>query len=61
MSEFVESPSLIVLRRAENVRMTKQSGHEDYSVWIGGSVRAQGGKEHMNLVFDRLTKAEPTP
>lgn len=54
---YVPSPDLMVLKNVNGFLLTKHMMHEDYAVWKGGKVLAQGGERLMKNIFnDRSTK-----
>ncbi|MDW9532286.1 hypothetical protein RWE87_02070 [Sinorhizobium meliloti] len=55
MTEFVGSPEIMTLRTKGTFRLTQQVRHEDYSVWEGGRIIAQGGRPLMERVFTERT------
>jgi len=48
---YVPSPDLMVLHNVNGHLLTKHMNHEDYAVWRGGKVLAQGGKRLMEKLF----------
>src|SRR6478736_966383 len=56
MSAFEPSPALVVHLHEGDYRLTQNPPHEDYSVWRGNKVIAQGGKYLMLSVFNERKK-----
>ncbi|RVH84255.1 hypothetical protein CN074_24985 [Sinorhizobium medicae] len=55
MTQFVTSPELITLKNKGTFRLTQQVRHEDFSVWEGSRILAQGGRALMERVFTERT------
>lgn len=55
MTGFVHSTEILVLKTNGNHRLTRHPRHDDYSVWDGGRVVAQGGHRLMEKVFNERT------
>lgn len=51
MTQFVYSPEILTLETHGTYRLTRHIRHEDYSVWNGGQIIAQGGRPLMERVF----------
>lgn len=52
---YVPSPDLMVLKNANGYLLTKHMNHEDYAIWKGGSVVAQGSSRLMHKIFATRT------
>lgn len=52
MTEFVPSPAMIVVTSHGNLRLTKAPMHDDYNLWQGGKIIAQGGQELLTRLFE---------
>lgn len=48
---YVPSPDLMVLKNENGYLLTKHMNHEDYAIWKGGTVVAQGGQRLMTKIF----------
>lgn len=48
---YVPSPDLMVLKNRNGWLLTKHMNHDDYAVWRGGTVVAQGGERLMTKIF----------
>lgn len=55
LADYVPSPELIVLAHQDNFRLTKARNHEDYVVWEGGRIVAEGGRVLMERIFKERT------
>ena len=49
---YVPSPDLMVLKNQNGFLLTKHMNHEDYAVWRGGKVIAQGSQRLMSGIFE---------
>ncbi|MDX0260494.1 hypothetical protein [Sinorhizobium meliloti] len=56
MTQFVSSPEILTLATHGTYRLTRHPRHEDYSVWDGGRIVAQGGRGLMEKVFKERTE-----
>ncbi|RVE80119.1 hypothetical protein CN227_18660 [Sinorhizobium meliloti] len=54
--DFVPSPEILTLLTNAKFRLVRHPRHEDYSVWEGGRIVAQGGRELMERVFKERTE-----
>lgn len=52
--EFTPSPEILVLQTKSSYRLTRHPRHEDYCVWDGARIIAQGGMFLMQRVFQEL-------
>lgn len=57
---YVPSPDLMVLKNHNGWLLTRHMNHEDYAVWQGGRVIAQGGGRLMGKIFAAKSTQENT-
>lgn len=50
---YVTSPDLMVLKNKNGYLLTKHMMHDDFTVWKGGTVIAQGGERLMTEIFTK--------
>lgn len=56
MTQFISSPEIFTLKTKGTHRLTQQARHDDFSVWDGGRIVAQGGRALMERVFQERTE-----
>lgn len=55
-ADYVPSPELTVRAHQDNFRLTKHPRHDDFMVWEGGRIVAQGGRILMERIFKERTE-----
>lgn len=58
--EYVPTEELICLKNVNGFILTKHIIHEDYAVWDGDTIVAQGGNRLMHEVFEQRSKTMDT-
>jgi hypothetical protein len=58
---FVNSPEILVVHQRGPHRLTKHPRHDDYSVWYGNTIVAQGGRAMTERIFKERSDTIRTP
>ena len=55
-TNYQDSSELFIISSVNNIRLTKAKSLEDYAVWLGNKIVAQGGRQLMTTIFNERIK-----